>query len=78
MLGWNMSVSRRFNSQIVRNRSTAVRKTILDDPILPAPPRPHSIVTYLNHPIRRVIIFWEIREVGSPEWPPETRVLNWC
>lgn len=67
MLGLTMSVSRRFNSQIVGKRSTAVRKTILDDPLLPAPPRPHSIVTYLYYRIRRVIIFWEIREVSSPE-----------
>lgn len=76
MLGWNISLSRQFNSQMVGNRSTAVRKTILDDPLRLAPPRSHFIVTYLCYLIRRVIIFWEIRKVSSPEWPPETRVLS--
>jgi len=44
MLGWNISVSRRFNSQMAGNRSTAVPKTILDDPLQPATPGPHFIV----------------------------------
>lgn len=36
-LGWNVSVSRRFSSQIVGNRSTAVGKAMFDDPLLRAP-----------------------------------------
>jgi len=76
LLGWIMSVSRRFNSQMVGNRSTAVRKTILDDPLQHATPGSHFIVKYLCYPICRVIIFWEIRKVTSPEWTPETRVLS--
>jgi hypothetical protein len=45
-LGWNVPVSWRFNSQMVGKRSTALRKTMSVDPILPAPPRPHLIVTH--------------------------------
>jgi len=76
MLGWNISVCRRFNSQMVGNRSTAVRKAILDDPLQPATPGPHCIVKYLCYPICQVVIFWEIRKFSSPEWPPKINVLS--